>query len=74
MFDLQGLIGYQLNSGAGLLRDMRQNLNSVVAVCEDRKKQTNHLRSLISDLAKSEIQRGNIDHQYFYLHVAHTHQ
>ena len=50
----------QLNSGAGLLKDMRQDLNNVVAVCEARKKQTNYLRSLISDLAKGEIRTKSL--------------
>eukprot|EP00731_Ephydatia_muelleri_P024350 Em0016g621a len=48
----------ELNSGAGLLKDMRQDLNNVVAVCEARKKQTNYLRSLISDLAKGIIPKS----------------
>ena len=42
----------QVNSGAGLLRVVRTDLADVVLVCEAKKKQTNYLRSLISDLAK----------------------
>ena len=42
----------QVNSGARLLRDVRYDLNDVVEICEGRKKQTNYLRSLLSDLAK----------------------
>ena len=42
----------QVNSGARLLRVMRNDLADVVLVCEAKKKQTNYLRSLISDLAK----------------------
>ena len=42
----------QVNSGARLLRVVRNDLVDVVLVCEAKKKQTNYLRSLISDLAK----------------------
>lgn len=42
----------QVNTGAHLLRDVRHDLNDVVKICEGRKKQTNYLRSLVSDLAK----------------------
>ena len=42
----------QVNSGARLLRVVRNDLADVVLVCEAKKKQTNYLRSLISDLAK----------------------
>ena len=41
-----------MNSGARLLRVVRNDLADVVRVCEAKKKQTNYLRSLISDLAK----------------------
>ena len=41
-----------MNSGARLLRDVRHDLSDVVEICEGRKKQTNYLRSLVSDLAK----------------------
>ena len=43
---------FQVNSGARLLRVVRNDLADVVLVCEAKKKQTNYLRSLISDLAK----------------------
>ena len=42
----------QVNTGARLLRDVRHDLEDVVEVCEARKKQTNYLRSLTSDLTK----------------------
>ena len=41
-----------MNSGARLLRVVRSDLADVVQVCEAKKKQTNYLRSLTSDLAK----------------------
>ena len=37
----------QVNSGARLLRVVRNDLADVVLVCEAKKKQTNYLRSLI---------------------------
>lgn len=45
----------QVNSGAHLLRDVRHDLSDVVEICEGRKKQTNYLRSLVSDLAKGQL-------------------
>ena len=45
----------QVNSGARLLRDVRHDLSDVVEICEGRKKQTNYLRSLLSDLAKGTV-------------------
>ena len=42
----------EVNTGSRLLKDIRSNLSDVVDVCEAKKKQTNYLRSLISDLAK----------------------
>ena len=41
-----------MNTGVKLLRDVRNDLEDVKLVCEARKKQTNYLRSIISDLAK----------------------
>ena len=41
-----------MNTGVRLLRDVRNDLADVVEVCAAKKKQTNYLRSLISDLAK----------------------
>ena len=38
-----------------MLHDVRSDLADVVEVCEVKKKQTNYLRSLISDLAKGEM-------------------
>ncbi len=43
---------YQVNTGHRLLMDVRRDLVDVVQVCEAKKKQTNYLRSLTSDLAK----------------------
>ena len=45
----------QVNTGAKLLHDIRTDLGDVVQVCETKKKQTNYLRGLISDLAKGEL-------------------
>ena len=42
----------QVNTGVRLVRDVRNDLADVVEVCAAKKKQTNYLRSLISDLAK----------------------
>lgn len=42
----------QVNHGAQLLKNVRDDLANVVLVCEGKKKQTNHERSLLSDLAK----------------------
>ena len=41
-----------MNTGVKLLRDVRNDLEDVKLVCEAKKKQTNYLRSIISDLAK----------------------
>ena len=46
------LCSTQVNSGARLLHDVRNDLSDIIEVCEGRKKQTNHLRTLISDLTK----------------------
>lgn len=35
-----------------MLQEVRQDLSDVVQVCEGKKKQTNYLRTLISDLVK----------------------
>lgn len=35
-----------------MLQDVRQDLSDVVQVCQGKKKQTNYLRTLISDLVK----------------------
>lgn len=48
------VVYFQVNSGARLLQDVRSDLNDVVEVCEVKRKQTNYLRSLISDLAKGQ--------------------
>lgn len=42
----------EVNHGAQLLKNVRDDLANVVLVCEGKKKQTNHERSLLSDLAK----------------------
>lgn len=38
--------------GGKMLQEVRQDLSDVVQVCEGKKKQTNYLRTLISDLVK----------------------
>lgn len=38
-----------------MLQEVRQDLSDVVQVCEGKKKQTNYLRTLISDLVKGKI-------------------
>jgi len=48
----------EVNTGARLLRDVRNNLADVVQVCAAKKKQTNYLRNLTSDLAKGIIPRS----------------
>ncbi len=42
----------EVNSGSRLLTNVRNDLENIVSVCEGRKKQTNYLRSVISDLTK----------------------
>uniref|UniRef100_T1JGT9 Dynein heavy chain, cytoplasmic n=1 Tax=Strigamia maritima TaxID=126957 RepID=T1JGT9_STRMM len=42
----------EVNVGARLLRDVRNDLQDVVLICLGEKKQTNYHRSIISDLAK----------------------
>ena len=42
----------EVTSGSKLLQTIRTDLANVVQVCEAKRKQTNYLRSLISDLAK----------------------
>lgn len=37
-----------------MLQDVRQDLSDVVQVCVGKKKQTNYLRTLISDLVKGK--------------------
>jgi len=51
-FPLPQLPTSQVNTGARLLRDVRNDLADVVQVCAAKKKQTNYLRNLTSDLAK----------------------
>ena len=57
----------QVNSGARLLRVVRNDLEDVVLVCEAKKKQTNYLRSLISDLAKGERDRRSYTRHFIVL-------
>ena len=48
----------EITSGSKLLTTVRTDLSNVVEVCEmKRRKQTNYLRNLISDLAKGEGRR-----------------
>ena len=41
--------------GCNMLQEVRQDLADVVQVCEGKKKQTNDLRTLISELVKGKI-------------------
>lgn len=41
-----------------MLQDVRQDLSDVVQVCQGKKKQTNYLRTLISDLVKGSRVTG----------------
>ena len=52
------LLTSQVNTGAHLLQDVHNNLADVVQVCDAKKKQTNYLRNLTSDLARGN--RGPI--------------
>ncbi len=45
----------EVTSGSRLLRDVRSDLTDIISVCEARKKQTNYLRSVISDLTKGMV-------------------
>ena len=47
----------EVTSGSKLLMTVRTDLSNVVEVCETKRKQTNYLRNLISDLAKGEGRR-----------------
>ncbi|XP_064603299.1 cytoplasmic dynein 1 heavy chain 1-like isoform X2 [Liolophura sinensis] len=45
----------EVNAGAKLLADVRQDLNDIMLVCMGEKKPTNHHRLMMSDLAKGII-------------------
>ncbi|GAB6020623.1 Dynein heavy chain, cytoplasmic [Chamberlinius hualienensis] len=45
----------EVNRGAKLLQDVRNDLNDVVLICDGAKKQTNYHRTMISNLAKGII-------------------
>jgi len=45
----------EVNLGAKLLHDMRQDLTAITEICEGNRKQTNDLRQLIEQLAKGVI-------------------
>lgn len=45
----------EVKMGGKMLQEVRQDLSDVVHVCEGKKKQTNYLRTLISDLVKGKI-------------------
>lgn len=45
----------EVKMGGKMLQEVRQDLSDVVQVCEGKKKQTNYLRTLISDLVKGKI-------------------
>lgn len=42
----------EVKMGGKMLQDVRQDLSDAVQVCVGKKKQTNYLRTLISDLVK----------------------
>lgn len=44
----------EVKMGGKMLQEVRQDLSDVVQVCEGKKKQTNYLRTLISDLVKGK--------------------
>ncbi len=46
----------EVNAGAKLLSDVRQDMLEVMMVCQGEKKPTNHHRQLISELAKGQYQ------------------
>lgn len=45
----------EVKMGGKMLQEVRQDLSDVVQVCEGKRKQTNDLRTLISDLVKGKI-------------------
>lgn len=47
----------ELNIGSRLLDTVRHDLNDVILICKGEKKQTNHHRMLLADLAKGIIPR-----------------
>jgi hypothetical protein len=51
---------HQVNVGIGLLTTMRNDLQNVIAVCEQVKKPTNYLRSVMSDLMKGKANIPNL--------------
>ena len=61
----------EVTSGSKLLMTVRTDLSNVVEVCETKRKQTNYLRNLISDLAKGEGRR-EWRRKWIVLHV-HVH-
>ncbi|CAG10419.1 unnamed protein product, partial [Tetraodon nigroviridis] len=48
----------EVKMGGKMLQDVRQDLSDVVQVCQGKKKQTNYLRTLISDLVKGILPRS----------------
>uniref|UniRef100_A0A3Q2CCL3 Dynein heavy chain C-terminal domain-containing protein n=1 Tax=Cyprinodon variegatus TaxID=28743 RepID=A0A3Q2CCL3_CYPVA len=48
----------EVKMGGKMLQEVRQDLSDVVQVCEGKKKQTNDLRTLISDLVKGVLPRS----------------
>ena len=45
----------EVNLGARLLLDIRQDLNDVAMICQGEKKPTNHHRAMMEDLAKGTV-------------------
>ncbi|XP_049595492.1 cytoplasmic dynein 1 heavy chain 1 [Syngnathus scovelli] len=48
----------EVKMGGKMLQEVRQDLSDVVQVCQGKKKQTNDLRTLISDLVKGILPRS----------------
>lgn len=48
--------------GGKMLQEVRQDLSDVVQVCEGKKKQTNYLRTLISDLVKGKKNNNTLEY------------
>lgn len=51
--------------GGKMLQEVRQDLSDVVQVCQGKKKQTNYLRTLISDLVKGKKKNNNNTLEYY---------
>lgn len=56
----------EVKMGCKMLQEVHQNLSDVVHVCEGKKKQTNYLRTLISDLVKGQTPSFSFTFIQFY--------